>query len=304
MPAFIHRRRFLQSSAALAAAAWNLPHLSRTAQAAEGPKLTGRIYKTLKIGMVREPGTLTEKFKMLKEIGFDGVEMNSPGVNVQEAVKAVEASGLPIDGTVCSTHWKVRLSDPDPQTREKARQHVETALRDTQAIGGHSVLIVVGHGKDGTHEEVWNRSIEQIRKLLPLASRLGIHLVVENVWNHFCYDHDGGADQTAKLFAQYIDEIDSPWVGMQFDIGNHQKYGNPADWIRTLGKRIVKLDLKGFSREAGKFTDIGQGDIDWADVRRALDEIGYSGWAAAEVGGGNRQRLATIAGQMNEVFAL
>jgi hexulose-6-phosphate isomerase len=90
---------------------------------------------------------------------------------------------------------------------------------------------------------------------------------------------------------------------MQFDIGNHQKYGKPAEWIRTLGRRIVKLDVKDWGVQAG-WAKIGEGDIDWADVRRALVEIGYTGWAAAEVGGGGKDRLAEVSRNMDKVFAL
>ena len=77
-----------------------------------------------------------------------------------------------------------------------------------------------------------------------------------------------------------------------------------GDWIRQLGKRIVKLDLKGFSRAQNKFTKIGQGDLDWADVRKALREINYTGWAAAEVGGGDLDRLKEVSANMDKVFGL
>ncbi|MCA9225551.1 MAG: sugar phosphate isomerase/epimerase, partial [Planctomycetales bacterium] len=81
-------------------------------------------------------------------------------------------------------------------------------------------------------------------------------------------------------------------------------YGSMGDWIRQLNRRIVKLDLKGFSRKDNKFTKIGEGDLDWADVRKALKEIQYTGWAAAEVGGGGPDRLAEISANMDKVFAL
>src|SRR5690606_27306926 len=141
------------------------------------------------------------------------------------------------------------------------------ALEDTHAVGGHTVLLVVGHGKDGSESEVWERSVTNISKAIPLAARLGVAIAVENVWNEFGYDHAGGSDQNAEAYVRYIDAFDSPWVGMQFDIGNHWKYGAAGDWIRQLGKRIIKLDVKGFSRSENKFTLFDAGDIDYADVR-------------------------------------
>lgn len=296
----LSRRQFVLLAAT---AAVSNPLLARGAESKDG-YLNGRLYKTLKIGMVRTGKTLEEKFAIAKEAGFDGIELNCPGINVEEVRAAIKATGLPVDGSVNAGHWNVRHTDADPAVRAKALESLKEALRQTHAVGGNSVLLVVGRGSDGPEEEIWKRSVENISKAVPLAAELGIHIVVENVWNQFCYDHDGDHTQTADKFVKYIDEFDSPWVGMQFDIGNHWKYGSMGDWIRQLNKRIVKLDLKGFSREMSKFTKIGEGDLDWADVRKALAEIKYAGWAAAEVGGGDLERLKEVSANMDRVFGL
>lgn len=268
--------------------------------------LKGRIWKTLKIGMTEGvKGTLTDKFNAAKAAGFAGIEMDSPGMNVEETKIAIAESGLPVDGTVCSTHWQVTHTNPDAAVRAQALADLQTAIRDTRAVGGSTVLLVAGHGKDGTPEEIWKRAVENIQLAIPLAAELGIHIVIENVWNHFMYDHDAtGHDQTAEHYVRFVDEFDSPWLGMQFDIGNHWKYGSMGDWIRQLGRRVVKLDIKGFSRAENKFTNIGAGDLDWADVRAALLEINYYGWCAAEVGGGDEVRLKEISNNMDRVLGL
>ena len=271
---------------------------------AYGGSLKGRVYKTLKIGMVKGGDSLAAKFEIAGAAGFDGIELNAPGFDVSEVADAVKSTGLPVDGTVCGSHWKVRHSDPDDSVRAAALEDLLQALRDTHAVGGHTVLLVVGHGKDGTEEEVWQRSVANIRKAVPLAARLGVAIAFENVWNQFGYDHGGNSEQSAENLVRYVDEFDSPWVGMQFDIGNHWKYGYVGDWIRSLGKRVIKLDIKGFSREDGKFTGIGEGDVDFADVRKALIEINFHGWCAAEVGGGDSERLREVATRMDRVLGL
>ena len=296
----LSRRHFMQLAAT---AAVSSPLLAQGAENKAG-YLNGRLYKTLKIGMVGAGKTLEEKFAIAKEAGFDGIELNCPGIDVKEVRAAIKATGLPVDGSVNAGHWSVRHTDADAATRAKALESLKEALRQTHAVGGNTVLLVVGRGTDGPEEEIWKRSVENISKALPVASELGIHIAVENVWNQFCYDHEGDHNQTADKFVKYIDEFDSPWVGMQFDIGNHWKYGSMGDWIRQLNKRIVKLDLKGFSREMSKFTKIGEGDLDWADVRKALAEIKYTGWAAAEVPGGDLERLKEVSANMDRVFGL
>lgn len=281
------------------------PLLSNSAGANDNAGyLQGRLYKTLKIGMVQTPGSWADKFRAAKEAGFHGIELSAPGFDIAEVNQAIADAEFPVDGTVCAGHWQIRHTSPDSGERAKALETLKQAIRDTKAVGGNTVLLVVGHGKDGTEEECWKRSVENISKALPLASELGMYIAIENVWNQFLYDHSGGPDQTAEKFVKYVDEFNSPWVGMQFDIGNHWKYGSMGDWIRELGQRIVKLDLKGFSRKEDKFTKIGEGDLDWADVRKALAEIKYTGWAAAEVGGGGAERLREISQNMDRVFGL
>ncbi len=293
------------ASASLGASPAKSITVKPTPNSTQDISLKGRIYKTLKIGMVKVKGSLTDKFKAAKEAGFDGIEMDSPGMNVQETLTAIKESGLPVDGTVCSTHWQKTHTSPDEKVRAEALKDLQTAIRDTHAVGGNTALLVVGHGKDGPEEEIWPRAIENISKALPLCAELGVYIAIENVWNHFLYDHKGDHTQTADKFVKFVDDLNSPWVGMQFDIGNHRKYGNMADWIRALGKRVVKLDLKGYSRAKQDWVkEIGTGDIDWADVRKALQEINYYGWAAAEVGGGDLDRLKQISANMDKVFNL
>lgn len=292
------RRRFLSTVAAASALAASKPILADEVEIKHTTK-PRRLLKTLKIGMVRPEGGMVGRFKVARAAGFDGIELDSPGFDVAEVKKAIEETGLPVDGSVCSTHWKDTHSSPNEATRAKALADLQKAIRDTHAVGGHTVLLVVGHGQDGPESEIWPRSIENIRQALPLCSQLGIFIAIENVWNKFLYEHDGPNNQTAEKFVKYVDEFNSPWVGMQFDIGNHWKYGDPAAWIRMLGKRVVKLDIKGFSRKKNDWADITEDDLPWADVRKALDDIGFDGWVAAEVGGGDQKRLATIAKQID-----
>ena len=260
---------------------------------------TGRIFKAVKFGMIRGDQSIAEKFKLLKDLGYDGVEMSSPGgADKQAALAASRQTGLPIHGMVGSIHWQTRLSDPDPEVRAKATEGLRTAIIETHRVGGSAVLLVPGQVKDPEHEnhdQVWQRSIVEVRKVLPLASRLGIRILVENVWNDFCYD--------PHKLAAYIDEIDSPWVGVYFDIGNVRKFGKPEEWIRVLGRRIVKLDVKDWGKANG-WCKIGDGDVDWPAVRQALHDIRFTGWATAEVAGGDRDRIKEIAERMDRALDL
>ncbi|GAB4382471.1 MAG: sugar phosphate isomerase/epimerase [Phycisphaerales bacterium] len=293
----VSRRRFLAGSAALAAAA--LP-IGAAAQEARPVK---RVKKALKIGMISEGQSLVEKFEIARQAGFEGVELDSPGpYTAEEVAEAKAATGLDVPGVVDSIHWNKPLSHPDPAVREQGRHGLEQAIRDCQAFGGSTVLLVPAVvNKQVSYADAYERSQAEIRRVLPLCEQSGIRIAIENVWNHFLL--------SPLEAVRYCDEL-GPMVGWHFDVGNIVNDGWPEHWIRILGRRILKLDVKGYSRKKrddeglwkGFQVEIGEDDNGWPEVREALDEIGYRGWAAAEVAGGDLARLSDIARRMDAVL--
>ncbi len=295
----LNRRQILTSSAlVLAGASWGRPE-----PAAGGP-LT--IKKSLKFDMFLEEGlSIREKFEILKEIGFDGVEVNSPSdLDRDELVAARDSASLEIPGVISSVHWKKPLSDPDKAVREEGRTGLETALRAAAVFGATTVLLVPAVVKKGVrYDEAWARSQSEIRKALPVARDVGVKIAIENVWNSFLL--------SPLEMARYIDELNDPLVGAYFDVGNIVNFGWPEQWIQILGSRIMKLDIKEYSREkrdregpyAGFRVPLGEGDCDWPAVVAALEETGYSGgWGSAEVAGGDRERLKEISERMDRIL--
>lgn len=296
----IDRRRFLGTAAAAGVTvAVGMTAVGTTARAADGPPI--RLKKAVKFGMIGIKGSIEEKFNLIKELGFQGVEMDSPGgADIKEAVAAKEKTGIDIHGVVDSIHWGVRLSDPSPEVRAKGLAGLETAIRDCKAYGGTTALLVPGAVRDKKNEnydQVWERSTEQVKKALPLARELGIKIGIETVWNEFL--------TKPEEMAAYVDQFNDSHVGAYFDISNMLKYGpSPARWIRVLGKRLVKIDFKGYSH-AKQWCAIGEGDENWPEVLKALAEVGYKGaYATAEVGGGGRDVLIDIAKRMDKILQL
>ena len=294
------RRQFLGVATATAtgalATAGPLSSSARAGAAHDSPGELGPLYMSVKWGMIQGQETVLDRFQVCRELGYDGMELDSPvSIAAREIRAASEATGMPVHGLVNAKHWSVRMSSPAEKTRDEAVSIMERALQDAHDFGGFSVLLVPGKvgGSDETHDHVWERSIGCIRRVLPLASRLGVRILIENVWNGFC--------ETPEQLRDYVDEIASPWVGVYFDIGNVVKFSPSEDWIRTLGNRIVKLDVKDWGKQNG-FCKIGDGDVHWAEVRQALAEIRFNGWCTAEVGGGDRERLADILARMNRTL--
>jgi hexulose-6-phosphate isomerase len=240
---------------------------------------------------------------MIKEAGFAGVEPNSH-MDQREVLQARDATGLQIPSVCNSVHWNKPLSDPDPEVRKAGLEALKTALRDAKAYGASSVLLVPAVvNKRVSYQEAYQRSQEQIRQALPLAEELRIKIAIENVWNQFLL--------SPLEAARYVDEFKSPWVGWHFDVGNVVNYGFPEQWIRVLGKRIQKLHIKEYSRQKrdkegpgkGFDVDLLEGDCDWPAVMKALDEIGYDGWAIEEIGA-DEAKLSKISSAMDKILTL
>src|SRR5690349_7861859 len=287
------RRAFLRAAAAGAALAAAGPTI-----AAEGRK--PRLKKAVKFDMIKIKAPIRDKLALVKKLGFLGVEMDSPSaINRDEAVRARDETGVAIHGVIDSVHWDKghRLSSPDSAARAKGLAALIGALDDAKLYGADTVLLVPGVvDREVTYQQCWDRSQAEVRKAIPHAEKLGVRIAIEVVWNNFI--------TKPEQFVEYVDAFQSPSVGAYFDCSNMVKFGvKSGDWVRALGKRMLKFDFKGYSKAKG-WVPIGEGDEDWPDVLRALAEVGYDGWATAEVTGGGEKELREVADRMNRILGL
>ncbi len=289
----MQRRDFLRYAAAAGVGAVSIG----SAQAADS-KPAAKLRKAVQAGMLPRELPWPEKFKLARKCGFEGIEGGVIGnlAVAEELGKQAKDAGTPIHSIVYGG-WGAPLSDPNPATVEKGLAGVRTALASAKAQGASAVLLVPAIVKENvSYAEAYERSQQNIRKLIPRAEELGIIIAVENVWNKFLL--------SPLEFARYVDEFESPYVRAYFDVGNVIIHGYAQDWIRTLGKRIVKIHLKDFKRNGYLWKNLLEGDVNWPQVRRALDEVGYNGFVTPELKGGNEQYLTDLAGRIDKIIAM
>jgi hexulose-6-phosphate isomerase len=290
----IARRDFV---IALASAAMTLPGVPVLAQPSRG------IPKAILNSMLPKELGYMERFALARAAGFDGVEMQtvSDPSEAQQVLAASEKTGLRVHSVMNADHWRYPLSSSDPKVVNSSVAGMETSLRNAALWRADAVLLVPAVVDATTsYGDAWTRSQRVIReRLLPLARELKIVIAVEEVWNKFLL--------SPLEFARYVDEFESPFVKAYFDVGNVVFYGYPQDWIRALGARIVKVHVKDFQldRPNGRFAwkNLGEGDIDWPEVRRALREIGFSGYVTAEVVGGDAAYLRDLTQRIDRFLA-
>lgn len=226
------------------------------------------------------PGDSTEtRFGLAKRAGFDGVEIGPLGSEEQRLeIKQLAANnGIELCSVMNGKHWSHPLSDADATVREESRNAVQTSLETAEAIGADTVLLVAAVVNPKiTYEQAYQRSQEEIKKLLPIAKDKGLTIGIENVWNKFLL--------SPIEFARYLDEFESDSVSAYFDVGNIVAYGFPQHWIRSLDSRISKVHVKGFNANEHRFTYlIEECTIDWNEVMSALSDVGYNDYMTAEL---------------------
>ncbi|MFO1441324.1 MAG: sugar phosphate isomerase/epimerase family protein [Verrucomicrobiaceae bacterium] len=266
-----------------------------TAMPARAGQFTGKIRKSLKWSMAEKAAKgmlLVEAFRKLRSCGFEGVEPSLLAKhvtldNAAEWAAAAKESGLIIDGTVGGR-----------------AATLEQGLEITRRLGGDSMLVVLDYPQDQPLQQTWREAVARMKEAAPEAEKLGVRMLIENVWNTFTI--------SAFDMARLIDDIGSPWVGVHLDIGNQMRWGVAEHWVEVLGKRSGKLDVKEYDLDKamaegmrkGFDTPLGEGSINWPSVRAQLAHIGFTGWAAAEVKAGDWAYLADVSRRMDQVLDL
>jgi hexulose-6-phosphate isomerase len=285
----MYRRHFLFASAAAAVPSW----------AARLP-----IRKGLYSDMLPRTLSWADRFKLARDVGFEEVECptaDDPAV-AEEIKKASEIARLPIHSVMNASHGKYPLSADDPAVVAAGLRGIETSLQNAKLWGADTVLLVPAFVTPKVrYQDAWTRSQREIRRILPKAADMKIVIAIENVGNRFLL--------SPLEFAEYVDQMKSPWLQAYFDVGNIVRNGFPQDWIRTLGKRIVKLHLKDpstknqRSAEPVRRAPLLEGDVDWKEVHKALTEIGYKGSATVELPAGDEAYLRDVSRRVDIILS-
>ncbi len=232
---------------------------------------------------------LVDAMSMAKAAGFEGIEpsltMDGPiSTDSSEddlkrirdhAEQTVEIHGLMGGQPIRSAP----LTTIDKDQIRQGVENIAKALRVVKILGGTSLLVVPGTvSKDVRYDIAYEGTLEGLKQVAPIAEDLQISVAVENVWNKFLL--------SPLEMRNLIDEVNSPYVGCYFDVGNFLGWAIPQHWIEILAHRIKKVHVKDFKVDVGNrhgFVTLLQGDVDWQAVRHSLRAVGYNSYLSAEI---------------------
>jgi L-ribulose-5-phosphate 3-epimerase len=258
------------------------------------------ITKAVEFTMLPQSLSVGDAFQLAKDCGFEQIECPTTpeDAKAEEMLAASKKSGLRIHSVMNQAHWGSPLSSPDPAVVEKSLEGMRASLANAKLWGSDTVLLVPAVvNAEVSYAQAWERSQRQIRKLIPIAAESKVVIGIEEVWNKFLL--------SPLEFARYIDSFESPYIKAYFDVGNVAISGYPQDWIRVLGKRIVKLHIKDFKFEknVASWMNLKEGTIDWRAVHAALEAIGYKGTATVELAGGDAAYLKDVNRRFEQILS-
>lgn len=249
------------------------------------------------------PGaTVEEKFAQAATLGFACVEIPTLATDAdrRQFRAAADAAGIRVPSIMNQAHWSSPLSDADPAVRAKSVEGMMASLATAEVLGADTVLLVPAVVKpDVTYEQAWERSRAEISRMLPAYAEKRVIIAIENVWNRFLL--------SPIEFCSYVDSFNSPWLAAYFDVGNILAYGYPEHWIKSLGKRLKKVHIKGFDSSKHAWTSLLKGTVNWPAVMAALRAVGYNGVVTAELRGEGDDAAAqakNVSEDMDKIFAM
>ncbi len=233
---------------------------------------------------------IAEAVRLVRKVGFAAFEptLNADGeltpttdeASCRRIGDTIREAGLQVASLATALFWKTNYTSPDESVRTAAHELTIACLDRARWLGSGALLVVPGIVRHDAqprqlacgYAEALTRSYHALQKLIPEAEQRGVALALENVWNSFML--------SPIELADFIDRLNSPWIGAYLDIGNVLKFGMPQDWIDVLGRRIVRIHIKDYRISVGTkegFVLPGDGDADWPAIINALRQTGYDG---------------------------
>ncbi len=232
-----------------------------------------------------------------KNFSLDGIELTfgdclKEDITEDECKKILsyaDEKGIGLKTLAAGFYWGCSLGSEDSTEREKAISFTEKYIKVASWLNIDRILVIPGAvdvAWDETrpvtsYQNVWNNAVDSLNKVLPMAEKYGVVICLENVWNKFLL--------SPMEFKIFLDQFDSEYIGIYFDVGNALLNGYPEHWIEILKGKIKAIHFKNFVRDDcggtlhGFGDDILIGDVNYGNVLKELRKIQYSGPITAEM---------------------
>lgn len=224
--------------------------------------------------------------KALAEMGSQGVELivdegpNSPEVLLSRKVELMTLladAGLTVPGVGTTLFWRYNLASQDKDLRRRGIELIRQGCEVANAFEAPCVLILAGQQEPHIeYARSYATAISSVREAAQYAADMGVVIGVENVQGNFV--------SSPGEYAQFLADVDHPAVQAYLDFGNGASIGPsyPENWITAVRGRTATVHAKDYDTALKSYVCCGLGDLNWADIFAALEDIGYDGYLTVE----------------------
>ena len=232
-------------------------------------------------------------------LGYGGVELMADAphlwpadtnhAKIDAVCRALDANGLTISninafmmnkiGDARQPYWHPSWIEPDRDYRRVRIDHTRAALTLARQLGAPCITTEPGGPVEGAlpYSKAMDLFVEGLKPIVEHAEREGVVLLVE--------PEPGLLIERFDQYLELRDRIDSPFLGLNFDIGHAYCVGeDPAEWIPKMAEHTRHYHIEDIAASRIHHHLVpGTGAIDFAAVLRAIQGTGYNGWITVEL---------------------
>lgn len=248
--------------------------------------------------------TLLEWIELAATLGVDGLEfysgfLNSDSRFLTETRNALEQHNLQMPMLCCSPDF----TQPDPILLQGEIEQEKQMIELTAFFGGKYCRVLSGQRRPGLDREQGVAQVVHVfRQLLPFAEKHGIILTLENHYKDNYWQYPEFA-QKMDVFAEIVEQVRSPWFGVNFDPSNAILAGeDPLVLLERVKHRVVTMHASDRYLKTGTLEDlrreessvgyatrlshgvIGKGLNDYDRIFTILQSVGFDSWISIEDG--------------------
>lgn len=225
--------------------------------------------------------SLSHALRTLAEVGFRQVELTTASPHLQsrsagylerhQLLRELRSLGLSVT-SVNPGFLDINLLSPHDGFRALSLDVMLSEIEIAADLGAPIVVMMPGrrHALSPAPDEAcrwWLRQALEI--LVRRGEQLGVALALET--------NPYGYLGTAHELIAIADEIDSPHLGIAYDVANTIDHGDVAEGVRAVRDRLLIAHVSDTWRDRWAHTSPGRGEIDFAAYADALRSVGYAG---------------------------
>lgn len=271
--------------------------------------------------------TLAQWIELAATLGVAGLEFYTGFVQdepefLSKTKSQLEKCRLTMPMFCCSPDF----TQPDPALLQAEIDREKRMIEITAFFGGRFCRVLSGQRRVGlSRADGVAQVVRVIKSLLPFAEQHGVVLTMENHYKDNYWQYPEFA-QKMDVFAEIVDQIDSPWFGVNYDPSNAFLAGDdPLALLDRVKHRVVSMHASDRYLKFGTLEDlrkeedsvgyasrlahgvIGKGLNDYDAIFSTLNSVGFHGWISIEDGMNGmedlRESVKFLKAKINEHFA-